>query len=281
MVTAPRKGLNASRKVGSAPDNKGLTPYPIESGYATALAVGDPVKLTSGYIVKATNGADAIGVLHSVSYIDSTGTPVWNKYWPASTTGTNIEALVLDDPNASFNALADGPIPLVEIGDIFAMNLTAPQANVGRSTATVAAVTTITGDVDLTAEADLGENVTGVDDNDAFTIKTSQNAGAATTITIEDGDGITELLEKLNAVDNILAALDGDGFLTITATDGYDLVIAESVGTPYADLFAGAAGTFSEVVAANAGLVKVISIPDRTNQVLEVVLVNHSYRDDG
>lgn len=282
MATGARKGLNPARKVGSAPDNKGLSPYSIASGYATALGLGDPVKLTTdGTIVRASNDTDdSIGVFMGVQYTDSQGDIKITKYWPASTVATDITALVLDDPSATFSAVGEGPIPLVQRGDIFAMNLTDPDSATGRSQMTVKVLTSLTGDVDLDGETDIGTNVAGVADADAFTIKTSQ-ADTATTITIEDGDGETELLAKLNAVDNITASLDSNGFLVITATDGYDIVTVEDTNTPFSALMGVAAGTFSEVVAASAGLVKVINVVDEDNYVMEVVLVDHDLRDDG
>lgn len=282
MASAPRKGLNSARKIGSGPDNKGITDYTILTGYATSLGCGDPVKLdTDGTLIKATNGANAIGVLQGVSYKDSLGNPVFKQQWVGATAATAIVALVDDDPKSTFMAKADSPIPIALVGEIYPMTLSVPSSATGRSTALVTTGVLITGDVDLSAVTDLGAQVAGITDNDAFTIKTSQ-AGAATTITIVDGDGPDDLVDKLNAVANISAEIDGTtGFLEITATDGYKIVIAESVGTPYADLFAGAAGTFAATVAANAGMVKIISIPDVSNKVLEVVLVNHLLRDDG
>lgn len=279
MGTAPRKGLTPCRKVGSAPDNKALNAYTIASGYATALGRGDPVKLhTDGTLVVATNGADAIGVLEGVTYTDSTGAVKIQKYWPASTTATNIEALVMDDPNATFLIKGDGPIPLVQVGDIFALTVGTPDSATGRSNAVAKVLTEVTGNVDIDAMTDLGEDLTGCDDGDTFTIKTSQ-AGSATTITIEDGDGYSDLLTKLNAVDNITATVTSAGYINIVATDGYDLVLGSGVGAPLTDLGLTAA-THSEVVAGSAGLVKVVSVPDRDNKVMEVVLVRHSLRDD-
>lgn len=284
MPTGTLKGLTPGRKVGSAPDNKALSEYSIASGYATALGLGDPVKLTTdGTIVRATNDSDdAIGVFMGVSYTDAEGTPQFKKMWTASTVATDIKALVVDDPMATFTAKAEGPIPLVQKGDIFALNLTAPDSTTGRSTITVKTNAEIVGDVDLNGETDIGANVAGVADNDAFSIRTSNPANSPVTITIEDGDGLAELLVKLNAVDGISASeQDATGFLVIEATDGYDIITAEVTNTPFAGLFAGAAGTFSEVVAASAGLVKVIRVVDLDEYSLEVVLVDHDLRDDG
>ena len=91
-----------------------------------------------------------------------------------------------------------------------------------------------TGDVDLTGETDIGANVAGIADNDAFTV--AVGSASATTITIADGDGTTELLAKLNAVSNVSASLTDDGYLKVEATNGEDLVIAEGTNTPAAAL---------------------------------------------
>lgn len=282
MATGKRQGLTPARMIGSGPDNSGLNAYSIASGYATGLGKNDPVKLAAdGTIVRATNdSADAIGVFMGVSYTDSAGNKVFSKNWPASTTATEIVALVDDNPNRTYFVKAEGPVPLVQRGDIFALNLTAPDTNTGQSTVTAKTNTELVGDVDLDGETDIGANIAGVADDDAFTIRTSQT-DTATTLTIEDGDGETELLAKLNAVDNISASLNGSGYLVLEATDGYDIVTAESTNTPFEALMGVSAGTFSEVVAASAGLVKVVQVTDEENQVLEVVLVDHDLRDDG
>lgn len=282
MAYSAKKGLNPARKVGSAPDSAGLTAYSIASAYGTALAKGDPVKLTTdGTLIQATNGADAIGVLESVSYVDSAGKLFIDKYWPASQVATDIVALVKDDPNATFIVKGNGPIPLVQPGDIFALVLAAPSASTKSSNVVADVLAVKTGDVDIDAMTDLGENLTGADDGDSFTIKTSAPGASAVTIAIADGDGYDDLVTKINAVPNISATTTSAGLLQITATDGYDIVSAAGTGALWDDLFAGTVGTFSQVVASNAGLVKVIRVVDADSYAMECVLVNHSLRDDG
>jgi hypothetical protein len=272
--------------VGSGPNNCALSEYSIASGYAVGLGLGDPVKLTTdGTIIRASNDtADSIGVFAGVNYTDSDGKPQFKKNWTASTTATNIKALVDDQPMRTFVGVGDGPIPLVQRGDIFAMNLTDPDTATGRSTMSIKVLAEIDGAEDISAITDLGAEITALSDTDTFTIRTSAvTAGDATTITIADGDGATELLVKLNAVDNISAEVDATtGFLSLTATDGYDMVLVDGTGTPLADsdVFP-AAGTITEVVAASAGLVKVINVVDVDTYALEVVLVDHDLRDDG
>ena len=88
---------------------------------------------------------------------------------------------------------------------------------------------TITGDVDLTGETDIGANVAGIADGDSFTV--SVGGASAVTITIADGDGTTELLADLNAVTGLTASLDSDGYLSLTA-GGESILITEGTNTP-------------------------------------------------
>lgn len=282
MPTGAKKGLNAYRQVGSGVNNHGISEYTIASGYGTTLGLGDPVKLhTDGSLVIATNdSADAIGVFNGVSYKSSTGDIVYSKTWAASTVATEIVVLVMDSPSATYSVVGDGPIPLVQKGDIFAMTLTTADIPTGQSQAVAAVLATVEGDVDIDGSVDLPTD-TDVTANDTFTVKAS-DAASATTITFVASYDTVTLLADLIAVDNITASVDGtSGFLTIQATNGYDLVIAEGTGTPFLDLFGVAAGTFSEVVAASAGMVKVIDVVDTDTYQMEVVLVDHDLRDDG
>lgn len=92
---------------------------------------------------------------------------------------------------------------------------------------------TITGNVDLTGETDIGANVAGIADGDSFTV--SVGGASAVTITIADGDGTTELLADLNAVTGLSASLDDDGNLSLTA-GGESIQITEGTNTPAAAL---------------------------------------------
>lgn len=281
MATGAKRGLNPARRVGSQSNNKGFSTYQIASGTSNAIFTGDPVALSSGRVVRASNGSDALGVLVGVSYVNTEGQPTEAPYFPASFTSSQpILAKVVDDPFQTFFAKANGTVSQVLPGNIYSMTLGSGDTLTGRSTALVDVLATRTGDVDISAITDLGENLTGADDGDSFTIRTTQTT-SATTITLTDGDGVTQLLAKLNAVPNILAELTSAGFLKLTATDGYSLVLAAGTGALIDDLFAGTAATTAPTVAANAGLVKVVEVVDATNGILEVVLVNHSYRDDG
>lgn len=278
MGTAPRLGFSLGRKVGGAPHAGATNEYAITSAYGTALGAGDPVQLTSdGSIVQAANNVGNLGIFQGVTYTDSTGVYHQTAYWPASTVATDAVALVIDDPLMTFMVKADGPIPLATCypGALYAMNLTAPNASTRRSQMTVDTIPTITGDVDLSAVTTIVGTVSGSADTDAFTIKTTAPGAVATTITIATATTMTQFLAALNAVPNILASVAaGTGFLTIQATDGYFITTASTVGAPIADFFVAtshtAAGT--KQVAIASSMVKVVSIPDRDNKVMEVIL---------
>jgi len=84
--------------------------YTIASAYATALYQGDPVLMTTdGSLIVGTSGSAAyVGIFKGVSYRNSvTGDVVYDNYWPASQTATDIVAYVWDDPNLIFKVEAD------------------------------------------------------------------------------------------------------------------------------------------------------------------------------
>jgi hypothetical protein len=282
MPTNPQTGFVPARRIGSAPDNKGLSPYPIASAYGTALGKGDPVRLSSGNLVVATNGSDAIGVFDSVTYKPTGATQYigYGHYWPASATGTGIEALVVDDPSATFTLKTDGNPTAVLVGDIYAVTVGTPDVYTGRSSCVANTLTTLTGSLAVTGTNNAA--LAGLANNDAFTIRTSLN-GSAVTITIVTNQTPAQLLALLNAVPGITASLNGSNFLVVTANDGGNIILTDGAGTPLADSnLLATAGTKRATVAANAGMIKVTKVPEDTSvRQIEGVLVNHSLRDDG
>jgi hypothetical protein len=282
MTTGVKSGLTPARTLGNISDNAGLDEFKIASGYSTSLFTGDIVQLSAtGNLEVCAAGGDAIGVFMGCRYTDSAGEIQYKKYWPASTVAADAKGLVSSYQGRTFRAKANGTVAQVDPTEIFVMDTTvAGNAATGRSGMTVRTLATATGDVDIEDVADLGATVTGLVDNDAFTVKTSQESGAATAIVIANGEGTEDLLAKINAVDNVRGSLTSGGFLKIEATDGYSLILANATNTPLVD-FGITAGTFTSTVAANAGHVKVVSVVDADNRELEVYLVNHEVRDDG
>lgn len=158
--------------------------FKIASGYATSIFKGDAVALVTGGTVERDTFDAAmtpVGVFMGCSYTDPTlKYKVFSSYYPASTVASDIEAVVVDDPNVVFKV------------------------------AVVSSGTTI-GDLALT---DLGANVAGV--NNAGSTATGNSACAisdtsATTATLpfriiglveetkNSSGGYTEAYVKWNA----------------------------------------------------------------------------------
>lgn len=95
--------------------------YSIASGYGTSLFYGDPVK-SSGTadtlgrpgIIIAPAGAVA-GVFGGVYYTDANGEVQFSEMWPASTTATNIKAIVYDHPETIFSIQADESLAATDV----------------------------------------------------------------------------------------------------------------------------------------------------------------------
>ena len=279
MATAPRKGLNKARRLGSAPDNAGLSEYKIASGYGTALGAGDLVKITTdGTIIRGTNAAYNIGVLHSVHYYDAaTKRIIDSGYWPASQTSPQpITCLVMDDPSATYHVKCSSPLGDMVVGDFYPMALNTPDAATMRSTMLLNNTATRTGTLAVTGTNNAA--LAGLANNDTFSVSTSVNT-TPVVITIVTNQTPAQLLALLNAVPGISASLNGSNYLVLTATDGGDIILADGTGTPLTDSnLIGAAGTITPVVAKNASAVKVVSIVDVDNRVVEVALTNDELR---
>lgn len=83
--------------------------YTIATGYGTSIFNGDLVELhTDGTLNQAAAAAaNLVGVFKGVEYTALDGSVVFSKYWPASTSATNIKAYVFDDPDIVFRVQAD------------------------------------------------------------------------------------------------------------------------------------------------------------------------------
>lgn len=105
-TNAPQGLVPIRYKNGIAYDGK-VARYEIASGYATAIGKNDPVAaLADGTIGIGVAGAQCRGVLDHVSYINTSGIPVIQNNWVASTTvmaNTVPYAFVADDPGLLFD----------------------------------------------------------------------------------------------------------------------------------------------------------------------------------
>jgi hypothetical protein len=143
---------------------------------------------------------------------------------------------------------------------------------------TVNNVATRTGTLDISGgSADMDE-VAGIEEGDAFTVKSSV-ANVLNTATI----GVTTTLAAFLAMltgNGVVATVNASNFLVLTVTDGGNLIIADSTGTPIADAgtLIGAAGTIVSTVANSSAAVEIMKVIDADNKVVEVRLVNQLFR---
>jgi flagellin-like hook-associated protein FlgL len=81
-------------------------------------------------------------------------------------------------------------------------------------------------------------NTAGTAYGDSVTVQVG--SAAATTVTFGNGtgevDSTSEIVSALNAISNVSASVGDDGTISIEATNGEDLVLAEGTGTPLSDL---------------------------------------------
>lgn len=119
--------------------------YTIASGFATAIFKNQPVILnTNGTIGNGSAAADLLGVFAGVEFVDATGRPFVQNFWPAGQVvfaGTTPTAWVYDDPEIVYEVQADGPVLQAAVGDqADYTNVNTGSALTGLSTATLASV---------------------------------------------------------------------------------------------------------------------------------------------
>jgi hypothetical protein len=115
---------------------------PWASGFATNLYQGSAVILqTGGTLTIAANAADWLGAFVGCEYTDSNGRRQYSKFWPASTSATQIVAYVYDDPLTTYEIQAEGTLAQTAIGDQANFSVAANRA-VGDGTTTPGLSTT-------------------------------------------------------------------------------------------------------------------------------------------
>ncbi|MCC2113763.1 MAG: hypothetical protein KDJ16_17130 [Hyphomicrobiales bacterium] len=88
-------------------------------------------------------------------------------------------------------------------------------------------------------------------DGSTFEIQLA-SAGAPTEISFDSTSTVQDVLDDLNAVENVSAEITEDGNLEITATDGTAITLTDGTNTPLANLGL-SAGTNTPVLLGNAG----------------------------
>lgn len=103
-------GFRQYRGTGSVPTYE-QSVRKIASGNTTKIYFGDAVvPLATGYIAQATAGTTPLaGVFAGCKYVStSQKRTVWSNYWPGADATGDVEAYVIDDPNAQFEVQAGG-----------------------------------------------------------------------------------------------------------------------------------------------------------------------------
>jgi hypothetical protein len=141
MATTDKKGFNVSRAKNGY-SNHIRKRYLIKNAYNTALAKGDPVKVSTGYIEIAVNGGTQRGVFDGCKYVDSNGQTKESDYWPAGTSSggklegqTHAIGYVIHAETAYFTLLADASVSALELGLTYPVSVGTPSALYRRSSA--------------------------------------------------------------------------------------------------------------------------------------------------
>jgi len=128
-------GLRALRTVGGYMSGA-IQQIKIASGYTSAIANGDIVKMVAAGTIEKDTGTDAatpIGVFIGCAYTDAGLGFVNRTYWPANTVSADAMGYVVTDPNALFLIQADAAVPQTALGINFALVQTAPNTTFGQS----------------------------------------------------------------------------------------------------------------------------------------------------
>jgi len=126
---------------------------PIASGSGTSIFYGDVVRLnTGGTLSKVSTTAtatDAVGIFLGCQFTNPTTKQLLQQqYYPASTVASDIQAFVLDDPDALFKVAVTAAgastisgVTQAAIGQNSALILTAGSTTTGDSLASISATT--------------------------------------------------------------------------------------------------------------------------------------------
>jgi hypothetical protein len=110
-------GFSEYRGGGSAPTYEQVA-MKIKSDYTTAIFNGDAVlQDANGYITRAGDAptTQLAGVFVGCKYLSvSQKRVVWSAYWPGSDNNGDIEAYVINDPNARFVAQAASALNITQ-----------------------------------------------------------------------------------------------------------------------------------------------------------------------
>ena len=122
-------GFRQFRGTGSAPTYEQVVMY-VSANNSTAIFFGDAVVpvtgSATGYIKQATASTVALaGIFVGCKYLStSQKRTVWSNYWPGADATGDVEAYVVNDPNAQFVVQAGGTnVGFAKIGQNIQLNV--------------------------------------------------------------------------------------------------------------------------------------------------------------
>ena len=106
--TQAYNGFSQYKGNGSAPTYEQVVAT-IQSTNTTAIYFNDPVEPNAaGYIIQGTGSLTVAGVFVGCKYLStSQKRTVWSNWWPGADNTGNVEAYIINDPNAQFVASGD------------------------------------------------------------------------------------------------------------------------------------------------------------------------------
>ena len=140
-------GLKPVGELGSGYNSAGTTEYSIASGASGNIFSGDLVKMAStGPILVAAAGDQALGVFRGCKYTDSNGDVIFSAYWPDGTVTSDAVAFVVDDPNALFEvqSAATGSVVQTVVGNNADIVYTSGSTKTGISAVEISGTTAAT-----------------------------------------------------------------------------------------------------------------------------------------
>jgi len=140
-------GLKPVGELGSGYNTSGTTEYSIASGASGNIFSGDLVKMAStGTILVAAAGDQALGVFRGCKYTDSNGDVIFSAYWPDGTVTSDAVAFVVDDPNAlfEFQSAATGSVVQTVVGNNADIVYTSGSTKTGISAVEISGTTAAT-----------------------------------------------------------------------------------------------------------------------------------------
>lgn len=162
-------GLRLARSQGQEGFSGNLSEFAISPANTAAIYTGDPVLLSSGYLIEATGASSnddfaILGVFAGCRYIDTDGSVRYRQFWDGGAGRTNIRAHVILPTNGVFHIFGKSGTTYTQaaIGARYGVTYGAGSTAYGDSRTTLgAAAAASTGPLIIQGLADFPGNVIG------------------------------------------------------------------------------------------------------------------------